>query len=86
MPYYRSGMKCRRGDKCKHAHIPIDRLTPASQRTWREHVQATECLCFNPRRVKSMAAELLQPASGAAGAAAERNKRAVGAAAKPGDP
>ena len=62
-PYYRVGLRCKHGAECRRAHIPIDDLSPESQKIWMDHVRATPTIHFNPKRVKIMAAELMKPAA-----------------------
>ena len=78
-PYYRVGLRCKHGAECRRAHIPIDDLSPESQKIWMDHVQATSTIHFNPKRVKIMATELVKPA--AATKPAGRDTGAQGAAA-----
>ena len=60
--YYRHGIRCKRA-KCNRSHVPIDRLSPESQKTWIAHVTANNDLYFNPRRV-TVAAEGLKSVRG----------------------
>ena len=64
-PYYRQGTRCKR-KVCNRAHIPIDNLSPESQKAWMDHVRANRgTIYFNHRRVKIMAEELKKPKAGA---------------------
>ena len=63
--HYRHDTRCKRA-ACKRAHIPIENLSPESQKAWMDHVMVTPTLYFNPRRVKIMAEELKKPKVGAA--------------------
>ena len=65
--YYRDGQFCKRA-KCTHSHCPIDDLTAESQKEWIRHVKATECLVFNPKRVKCGLCSIsnMRPAAAAA--------------------
>ena len=64
-PYYRQGTRCKR-KVCNRAHIPIDNLSPESQKAWMDHVRANHgTIFFNHRRVKIMAEELKKTKAGA---------------------
>ena len=51
--YLRDGSICL-SDRCTRPHIPIDRLTPESQKEWFAHVRKHRELSFNTERVKGI--------------------------------
>lgn len=63
--YYRHGSRCRRPG-CRFSHVPIDELTPESQKEWLAHVKGRKELSFNPARVK-FAVATMQSATAAGG-------------------
>ena len=54
-PHYRKGQACKRGDDCRYCHKSINDLSPETQKEWWAHVNATESLSFNTKRVKGVA-------------------------------